>query len=418
MPLKTLLAGVLFCAAFLGILACPSLRAATGDMLSYRYDSLSTGQDLTEIVLSATNVNSTNFGKQFTYPVDGQVYAQPLYKAGVTITSGSIQGTHNVLFVATQHDSLYAFDADGAAGNGPLWQTSFINPSASVATVPNADVDSADINPEIGITSTPVISASTGTIFVCAKTREIISGNTHYIYRLHAIDIGSGAEKNGSPTVIADTISNDLANYTYVSGPSVAGSGAGASGGRVNFNALRQLQRCALSLVNNVIYLGSGSHGDNPPFHGWVLGYSATNYQIVAAWNANPNGDDGGVWMSGDQICADGFGNLYLTTGNGTFTQPTYDASSGTYLGGDYGDSFVKLSVDTVHTSSTNQNTNGWGLDVISYFTAYNQAALSGSDYDLGSGGGLLLPDSAGNAAHPHLMVSAGKEGRLYLVRS
>lgn len=415
MDVKRLPVFLLFCAA-LGIFLSPRVRAAGGNVLTYHNDLASTGQYLTEPLLSATNVNSTNFGKLFSYSVDGQVYTQPLYMSGVSITSGSYQGTRNVVFIATEHDSVYAFDADGTTGSNALWQTSFINPSNNVTTVPSGDTNSTDINPEIGITSTPVIDPSSNTLFVCAKTKEIVSGSNHYIFRLHALDPGSGAEKAGSPTLIADTVTNNLTSYTYVSGPTVSGTGAGSVGGRVTFNALRQHQRCALTLVNGIVYVASASHGDNGPYHGWVLGYSATNYQIVAAWNSDPNGSDGGLWMSGGRLSSDSSDNLYFLTGNGSFTKPTFDSSTGSYINGQYGTSFVRLAVDTLHTSSTNQNSNGWGLKVITYFTPYNQATLSADDQDLGSGAALLLPDSAGSSAHPHLLVGAGKEGRLYMV--
>ncbi|HEX4086950.1 MAG TPA: fibronectin type III domain-containing protein [Chthoniobacteraceae bacterium] len=391
-------------------------RASGGNVTTFHNDAASTGQYLSEPLLSATNVNSTNFGKLFSYSADGQVYTQPLYVANVAITTGSYSGTtHNVVYVATQNDSVYAFDADYNAGAGPLWQVNFLDAANNVTTVPSGDVDSTDINPQIGITGTPVIDLAANTLFVCAKTKEVIAGNNHYIFRLHVLDLGSGAEKPGSPVVIADTITNDLATYTFVSGPTVSGTGDGSVSGQVTFNALRQNQRPALVLVNGVVYVAFASHGDIAPYHGWILGYSATNYQLVAAWNANPNGADTGIWQSGGCLASDSNGDLYFMTGNGTFIQPTYDSPSDSYINGSYGDSFVHLTVDTVCDSSTNQNSNGWGLKVASYFTPYNQAALSGADQDLGAGAVMLLPDSAGSVAHPHLIVGGGKAGTLYM---
>jgi hypothetical protein len=183
-------------------------------VLTYHYDNASTGLNANETLLTPSNVNPTNFGELFSTPVDGQVYAEPLYMASVNITVGSSPGTHNVVFIATEHDSLYAIDAD----NGyVLWQDSFLvgsylPPGATVTTVPSSDVNSSDLTPEIGITGTPTIDPNTNTLYLAAKTKEVYSGNTHYVYRLHAIDVSSGAEKFGGPVVIADTISNDLSH--------------------------------------------------------------------------------------------------------------------------------------------------------------------------------------------------------------
>ncbi len=214
------------------------LPAGIADVLKYRSDLGYTGQYITETTLSATNVNATHFGKLFSYSVDGQVFAQPLYESGVPITTGSYQGTtRNVVFVATENDSVYAFDADGTAGSAPLWQTNFLDPANGVTAVPNTDAGSSSIAPVIGITGTPVIDPTTNTIFVCAKTKEIVSGTNHYVHRLHAIDLSSGSEKPGSPTLIADTVATltgagantRVTSFTYVSGPTVIGAGAGAS---------------------------------------------------------------------------------------------------------------------------------------------------------------------------------------------
>ncbi|HEV3255509.1 MAG TPA: S8 family serine peptidase, partial [Gemmataceae bacterium] len=382
-------------------------RSAT-NVLTYHNDNASTGQNLTETVLTPANVNSTSFGKLFSTAVDGQVYAQPLYMAGVNITMGANQGIHNVVVVATQHDSLYAIDAD----NGTLlWQVSLLHAvhGGTVTSVPNGDVNSSDISPEIGVTSTPVIDPTTGTIYVEAKTKEVVGGTTnHYIHQLYAIDIGSGAEKFGSPVVIADSIGD-----TYVSGPTVNGTGDGSSGGTVFFDALRQMNRSGLTLLNGTLYLGFASHGDNGPYHGWVLGYNAANLQPTAVFNTTPNGGLGGIWQSGGRIAVDSNGFLYFETGNGTF-DTTLNAQ-GFPINGDYGDSFMKLAVDPTSTP-TNQNINGWGLKVVDYFTPFDQANLNNGDIDLGSGAPLILPDSVGSAAHAQLLVGAGKEGRIYVI--
>jgi hypothetical protein len=390
-------------------------RLVLSNVTTFRYDNSGVGQNAAETVLTPANVNATTFGKLSTTSVDGQVYAEPLVMNGVNITTGPYAGVHNVVFVATEHDSLYAIDADQGT---VLWHDSFINPAAGVTTVPQADVISTDLSPEIGITSTPVIDPATNTLYVEVRTKEIISGVTHYVQRLHAIDLGSGAEKLGGPMTIADT-SYDGQNYTYNSGPKVFGTGSGAitdpGTGRsvVPFNAMREHQRSALTLVNGTIYVAFASHGDNGPYHGWVLGFSAANLQLTAALNLTPNGDEAGVWMSGDSLAVDGQGNLYLETGNGTF-DTTLDAN-GFPVNGDYGDSFVKLAVDPT-SSPTNQNINGWGLKVTDYFTPFNEASLQAQDNDLGSGGITLLPDAAGSATYPHLLVGGGKAGTVYVI--
>src|SRR5262249_10204086 len=196
-------------------------QAPAVSILTYHGDNFSSGQNANETALTPANVDPSTFGKLFATPLDGMVFAQPLYVPGINIAG---QGMHNVVYVATEHNSLYAIDAN----NGQvLWHDSFINPAAGVTTVPNQDVGSIDVQPEIGITSTPVIDPNTRTLYLTAKTKEVTGGNTHYVYRLHAIDITSGAEKFGGPVVIGDIISNDRAHYTYVSGPFVNGTGAG-----------------------------------------------------------------------------------------------------------------------------------------------------------------------------------------------
>ncbi len=363
-------------------------RLTPSNVLTYHNDNQRDGLNSHETVLTPQNVTPATFGRLFTDPVDGQVYAQPLVLSGVAVPG---QGVHNLVFIATEHDSVYAFDAQSGA---LIWHDSFINPPVGITTVPSSDTQTGDINPEIGITSTPVIDAGTGTLYVVAKTKEVANGVTSYVQRLHALNVASGAERFGSPAVIADT-QFDGANYTYVSGPSVPGTGDGSVNGVLSFNALREAQRPGLLELNGVIYIGWASHGDNGPYHGWVLGYNAHTLKLAggAVFNTTPNGGLGGIWMSGAGLTGDVQGDLYFATGNGTF-----DANAG---GGDYGDSIVKLS------------THG-GLSVADYFTPSNQAALNSVDEDLGSGGVLLLPDQPG--AHPHLLVEAGKEGKIYLV--
>ncbi len=372
---RRLSAGLLVCAA----VSAPAL--ASVDVLTYHNDAARLGANTNETVLTPANVNADVFGQIFNQPVDGYVYAQPLVLTGVTVPG---KGTHNVVFVATEHDSVYAFDADNADGGNtqPLWHVSFINPPAGVTTVPSSDVNSSDIVPEIGITATPVIDPVSGTLYVEVKTKE--SGA--YMHRLHALDVASGAERPGSPVLIT---------------AKVAGTGDGTDGtGHVPFNQLRQLDRPGLALVtpanhtNPVVYLTYASHGDNGPYHGWVLGYDAVTLQLLQVFNTTPNGGLGGIWMSGSAPAVDDQGNLYVITGNGTFGSAN----------GDFGDSFLKLD-----TSGTNVVLSDW-------FTPFNQASLSAADTDLGSGGAMILPDAAGSAAHPHLLVGCGKEGRIYLL--
>ena len=338
-------------------------------VLTYHNDNSRTGQNLNESVLSPANVTQSKFGKLFSYPLDGQVFAQPLYVYKVPIDGQN----HNVIYVATEHDTVYAFDADNKASSA-LWSVSFLNSAEGVTPIPSSDLDSP-INPEIGVTSTPVIDGNSGTLYVLAATKE----NGNYVHRLHALDITSGAEKFGGPVVIQG---------------SVPGSGSGSSNGQITFQTKIQLQRPALLLSKGVIYLAWASYNDHGLYHGWVMAFDASTLHQIAIWNDTPNGERGGIWQSGCGLSADSAGNVYVATGNGTF-----DAQAG---GTNYGDSFIKLTL------------NGSSLSVTDYFTPFNQQTLSDEDSDLGSSGLALLPDQAG--VNPHLGISAGKEGKIYLV--
>lgn len=356
--------------------------------LAYRYDDSRIGLNTNESVLSPGRVNVNTFGRLFSYPVDGQVYAQPLVATNISIPG---KGTHNVLYVVTEHDSAYAFDADSNQGTngGLLWRT---NLGVSAVT-PNNDFGNRygpyhDLNPEVGITGTPVIDPVSGTIYFDAFTHE---GTNIYYHRIHALDLATGAERPYSPMLVA---------------ASVPGTGVEGANGVVTFVAELQLQRPALTLLGGKLYVCYGSYADTDPYHGWILGYNATNFQLTASYifNTTPNATvnafgntagEGAIWMAGNGPAVDSASNLYFETANGSFSQNTN--------GGDYGDTFMKL-------STTN------GFAVADYFTPYNQAALQTADQDLGSGGPMLLPDEAGSVSHPHLLVGAGKEGKIYLL--
>jgi uncharacterized protein (TIGR03437 family) len=350
-----------------------SISHAQVSVLTYHNDLARTGQNLAETALTKNALAAGRFMKLFSHAVDGYVYAQPLYVPGVYIPG---KGPHNVVYAATEHDSVYAFDADSIDGGNlqPLWQVSFINPAAGVTTVPSQNVSCSQIVPEIGITGTPVIDTSTGTLYFVAMTLE--SGT--YVHRLHALDLGTGVERPNSPVQIRASV-----------------PGTGEGGQTVTFNPRNYKQRPGLLLLNGIVYTSWSSHCDIGAYHGWLLGYDATTLQRVAIYNNTPNGNEGSFWASGAAPAVDSNGNIYVVAGNGTF-----DANNN---GSDLGESFIKL-------STTN------GLQVADYFAPFNAASLNGRDLDIGSSGALLLPDSVGSAAHPHLLVSAGKEGRIYLV--
>jgi hypothetical protein len=388
---------------------------ATANVLSYHNDPQGTGQNLNETVLTPANVNPSTFGKLFSTSVDGQVYAQPLYMSGLNITSGPEQGLHNVVFVATEHDSLYAIDGDTGQ---VLWQDALLTAEhgGTVTTVPSDDVNAGgDIAPEIGITATPVIDPNNITIFVEAKEKEVADDGSHYEHHLYAINIQDGSITN--EVLIADSVGD-----TYVSGPTVNGTGDTGFGlpeGTVGFDALRQMDRPAVSLVNGNLYLAFASHGDNEPYSGWVLGYAESTLALTAVFNTVPNGSEAGIWQSGGSITSDADGNLYVETGNGTFDTTLIASPFNPGLNipnqGDYGDSLLKLTPDGTTAQDVN-NPNGWGLHVSDYFTPFNQADLSATDADLGSSGPIVLPDSAGSAAHPHLLVGSDKRGAIFLI--
>jgi len=376
-------------AVSLCILASTFTAMAQVSVLTSHNDNARTGLNPNETILTHSNVNMYGFGRLFSQPVDEQVYAQPLYVPNVTITN---KGVHNVVFVATQNDSVYAFDADSNSGSNsaPLWHTSFLNSANNITAPLAADAaypasDCLTFVGHVGIVGTPVIDSVSGTLYVVARTKEPSpmpnNPSLVQVQRLHALDIGSGRERPSSPVQIQAV---------------VPGTGDGSSGGSVAFDPIREVQRCALLLANGVVYIAWASYCDISPYHGWILAYDAQTLQQVGVFNATPNGSDGGIWMSGAGPAAAADGSLYCITGNGTFDDTTVNPQN-------FGDSFLKLNPSP-------------SLGLVDYFSPSNQANLALNDLDLGSGGAVVLPDSTGIAAHPHLLVGGGKEGKIYLL--
>ncbi len=344
-----------------------SLQSVT----TYHNDGARTGLNPQETTLSPANVNSGQFGRLYSFSVDGQIYAQPLYLPGVSI-GGT---TYNVIFVATEHDSVYAFDADGKTTT-PLWHQSFINPAAGVTPVDSATdfpVPYDDIQPEVGITSTPALDTGTGTLYVVAKTKE----NGQFVQRLHALDITTGAEKFSGPVTIQ---------------ASVPGQGWNNVNGNIVFDPHINLQRAALLLANGVVYAAFASHGDFDPFHGWIIGYDAKTLKQVIAYTPTAQGAGGGVWQSGNGPATDGNGNIYVITANGDYIDG----------GPDFGDSFLRMAPS------------GSTFNILDWFTPSNFQTLNDLDQDLGSGGPVLLPDQSSGPAH--LVIGGGKQKLVYVV--
>lgn len=347
------------------------------DITTYHNDNARTGQNLSESILTPSNVNSSNFGKLFVISVDGLVDAQPLYLSKLSIS----QGTHNVLYLATEHGSVYAFDADSGTS---LWQ---------VSTLPAGETTSDDrgcsqVTPEIGVTATPVIDRSAGphgTVYVVAMSKD---GSGNYHQRLHALDATTGAEEFGGPQEIQ-------ASYP--------GTGDNSSGGNVIFDPGQYKERGGLLLINGVIYTAWASHCDIRPYTGWIIGYDEKTLARVTVLNITPNGNEGAFWMSGTAPAADANANIFVLDANGVFD--TTLNGSGFPNQGDFGNAFLKI-------STANKQ-----LAVADYFEMFNQASENGSDEDLGSGGALVLPDLKDSSNNTrHLAVGAGKDGNIYIV--
>jgi hypothetical protein len=329
---------------------------------THHYDNSRTGLNSDESILTASNVNSSQFGMVGSFAVDGQVYSQPLYIPNVSISN---KGTYNVLYVATMNNSVYAFDAD-ASTTTVLWQKNYNNAAANVTPVPYTDVEissETDINGPIGIEGTPVIDVPNSTMYFVVRTKE--SGS--YVQRLHAIDIRSGAEMTGSPVVITASVKN-------------------SSGVVLTFNSKTQNQRVPLALANNMVYITWASHNDIPPYFGWVVAYrtaqSTSPLTQAYVFNDDMDASLGGIWMAGSAPVIDGSGNLYYITGNGDWNGTT-----------DFGQSIIKLSPS---------------LKILDYFTPDNWKAESNDDVDLGCGGLLLFPNT-------NFLLGGSKQGILYL---
>jgi hypothetical protein len=351
-------------------LLLPVPAFAQASVTTQHNDAGRTGANLSETVLTTTNVNVSQFGKLFERTVDDEIYAQPLYVDGVSISG---IGLRNVVYVATNNDSVYAFDADDPAASVPLWRTNYTNPAAGIVPVSRTDVGQAcgtyvDFAGKIGIGGTPAIDLVSQTMYFVTRTKE----NGTFVQRLHAVDIRDGSERLGSPLVIQ---------------ASVFGTGDGRDAqGNIAFNARTQNQRAGLLIDHGTVYITWASYCDQGPYHGWILGYDAATLQQVMVYNTTPDGGLGGIWQSGGGLSADAAGNLYALTGNGSFNGDT--------TGRNFGNSFIKVSPS--------------GL-LLDWFTPYNWSFLNATDEDLGIQNALLIPNT-------NLVVGGGKEGVMYVL--
>jgi hypothetical protein len=386
--------------------ASASATVAVSDLagvFTYHNDISRDGANTQEYALTSSTVTATTFGKLFSCPVDGAVYTQPLWVPGLNIGGG----THNVIFAATQHDSLYAFDAD-ASPCVTYWQVNLLDPlhgGTSVLEGPVVWNDVGycygDVYPEVGVTGTPVIDPASSTIYLVTAS-EIPGANSGncalpqggYYHRLHAIDLFTGSEKVNPPVTIA---------------ASLPGTGDGSVGGMVNFSSQFHHNRAGLALFGGTIYVAFAAHEDAYPYHGWLLGYDASTLQQVSVFNTTPNGiggvnggADGGIWGGGGAPAIDSGGDVYVSTGNGIYDESMVPPAN------DYGDSTLRL-----HPFS-GSTPNGTNLSVAGWFTPNNEADLEVYDADLGSGAPVLLPDQTNGPTH--LLAHVGKEGVVYLI--
>jgi hypothetical protein len=349
-----------------------AVQTSAVNVLTYHNDVARTGQNLNESTLTTANVKSASFGLVGNLSVDAGVDAEPLYVSNLTLAGG----VHNVVYVVTENDSVYAFDADTFA---QLWHVSVLGANETASD----NRGCGQVSPIIGITSTPVIDLSAGThgeIFLVAMSLDS-GGNYHQ--RLHALDLSTGAEISGGPTTIQATF------------PMTSGT--------TTFDPKQYKERAALLLLNGVIYTTWASHCDDNPYTGWIMGYNETTLKQSSVLDLTPNGGEGAIWMAGDGPAADSSANIYFLDANGTFDDTLN--SSGFPEHGDYGNAFIKIS------------TAGNSLSVADYFTMFNTDAESDADEDLGSGGEMLLPDVKDTQGNTwHLAVGAGKDGHIYVV--
>jgi outer membrane protein assembly factor BamB len=354
-----------------------TVKPAT-DVLTHHNDVARTGQNLTESILTISNVNSTEFGKLGFFPMDGLVENEPLYVSNVAVPNN---GTHNLVFAGTEHGTVYALDADSGT---TIWKVSTLKPGESPSDEPYCP----GCRYEIGVNATPVIDrsgGSNGLIYVVASSKD---GSGNYHQRLHALDLALGTEMLGGPVEI---------QATY------PGTGDNSDGTNVIFDAMQYRERSALLLLNGVVYTTWASHFDARPYTGWIIGYSASSLSQASVLNVTPNGSDGAIWMSGAGPAADSSGNIYLLDANGVFDSTLN--SSGFPSAGDYGNAFIKLS------------TSGNRLAVADYFESNDGTQQSDLDSDLGSGGAMVLPDLNDSAGHTvHLAIGAGKDSNLYVI--
>jgi hypothetical protein len=370
-------------------------------VLTYHNDPARDGVNAKEFALTPTTVATATFGKLFSCTVDGAVYGQPLWIRSLGIAGG----IHNVIFVATQHDSVYAFDAD-ANPCVTYWHVNLLDTlhggTSGETPVTWNDVGGCfgDVFPEVGVTGTPVIDATTKTIYLVsaseknpASTGNCSSSVATFFHRLHALDLATGSEKFNAPVTIA---------------ASVPGTGDGSQGGMVSFDSQLHHQRSGLAEVGGKIFVVFAAHEDATPYHGWVIGYKASNVQQqVAVFNTTPNGvngADGGIWGGGGAPAVDSTGDIYVVTGNGVFDEAPPPPNN------DYGDSILRLH------SFTGSTPNGVNLSVAGWFTPFDQLNLAQTDSDLGSGAAVLLPLQTSGAGPMHLLVQTGKEGVVYLI--
>lgn len=355
---------------------------STIDVVTYHYDNLRTGQNLSETTLTPANVNSTKFGKLGAFSVDGRVDAQPLYLSAVAIPT---VGTKNVLYVATEHGSVYAFDADSVNGNTSafLWKAAVLGSGETSSD----DRGCGQVTPEIGVTATPVIDRTRGAhgaIYVVAMSKD---ANGNYFHRLHALDLTTGAELFGGPTLV---------QATY------PGTGDNSSNGNVVFDAKQYKERPGLLQIGGTIYTTWSSHCDAGPYTSWVMSYDANTLSQTSVLNLVPNGSEGGIWMAGTAPGADASGNIYFMVGNGDFG--TTLNASGFPANANCGQCYVRLSSSAP-------------MKLLDYFTPSNTVSESNADTDFGSGGPLLLPDLLdANGTTRHLAVGSGKDAIIYVV--